>query len=125
VVVSGNKLVLFRTITFDGAALSVDGAKQLDAVARFLAAHPEVESVRVEGHTSGVGDPSDELSLAGTRAGIVLEYLSDAGIDRARFYAAGYGGMRPLVPGTDPGARSINERIEFVVTKWAEGSEPR
>jgi outer membrane protein OmpA-like peptidoglycan-associated protein len=94
-------------------------------VAAFLRAHPEVESIRVEGHTAGQGDPSDELALAGTRAGIVIELLAEKGIDRGRFYAAGYGGMRPLVPGSDPGARSINERIEFVVTKWREGSEPR
>ena len=125
VVVAGNKLVLFRPVSFDGAALSLDGAKQLEAVARYLIAHPEIESVRVEGHTSGAGDPSDELSLAGSRAGIVLEYLGEKGVDSSRFYAAGYGGMRPLVPGTDVGARSINERIEFVVTKWAEGSEGR
>ena len=125
VVVAGNKLVLFRPVSFDGASLSPEGARQLDAVAAYLVQHREIESIRVEGHTSGAGDPSDELSLAGTRAGIVLEYLAEKGVEGSRFYAAGYGGMRPLVPGTDPGARSINERIEFVVTKWAEGAEPR
>ncbi len=125
VAVSGAKLVLFSPVSFEGAALTVTGTAQLNAIVRYLESHPEIESVRVEGHTSGAGDPSDELGLAGQRAGVVLEFLSEAGLSRERFYAAGYGGMRPLVPGIEPAARAVNERIEFVVTKWAEGRESK
>ena len=125
VAVSGAKLVLFAPVSFEGAALTTAGTGQLNAIVRYLESHPEIESIRVEGHTSGAGDPSDELGLAGQRAGVVLEFLSEAGLSRERFYAAGYGGMRPLVPGIEPAARAVNERIEFVVTKWAEGREPK
>ena len=125
VVVVKNRLALFQGVTFDGVALKAGGRTQLDAVAAYLHAHSEIESMRIEGHTGGGGDPSEELSLAGSRAGAVMEYLVAAGIDRARFFAAGYGSMRPLNPGTDDAARAINDRIEFVVTRWAEGKEPR
>jgi outer membrane protein OmpA-like peptidoglycan-associated protein len=124
VVVSSNHMLLYQRIAFDGASLRDDGAWQLDGIVRYLANHPEIEMVRIEGHTDGRGDPSDELALSGTRAGIVLEYLVKKGLARERFYAAGYGGMRPVAAGTDEAARVQNERIEFVVTKWAEGHEP-
>ena len=125
VVVSNNRLVLFQRVAFDGDALRDGGRAQLEAVAAYLRAHSEIESMRIEGHTGGGGDPSDELSLAGSRAGIAMEYLVAAGIDRTRFFAAGYGSMRPLNPGTDDAARAMNDRIEFVVTRWAEGKQPR
>lgn len=125
VVLNGTRIVLYQRIAFDGALLRPEGAAQVDYLAQFLLAHPEIESVRIEGHTDGRGDASDELALAGTRAGVVLERLVSAGLPRERFYAAGYGGMRPLVPATDPNARVTNERVDFVVTRWAEGFEPR
>lgn len=125
VVVSKNRLLLYQRVSFDGASLRAEGASQLDAVTRFLADHPEIETVRIEGHTDGRGDPSDELALAGTRAGIALEYLVKRGLARERFYAAGYGGMRPILPGADEAARIANERIEFVITKWAPGTQPQ
>jgi outer membrane protein OmpA-like peptidoglycan-associated protein len=125
VVVSSNHLLLYQRVSFDGASLRDEGARQLDAIVRYLANHPEIETVRIEGHTDGRGDPSDELALSGTRAGIALEYLVKKGVARERFYAAGYGGMRPLVQGVDENARVANERIDFVVTKWAEGHEPQ
>ena len=125
VIVAKNRLVLYQRVSFDGASLRGEGAQQLDAVARFLANHPEIETIRIEGHTDGRGDPSDELALAGTRAGIALEYLAKRGLAPDRFYAAGYGGMRPIAVGGDENSRIANERIEFVVTKWAEGHEPQ
>ncbi|MSQ02277.1 MAG: OmpA family protein [Myxococcales bacterium] len=125
VAASAARLFLFSPVSFDGAVLTAAGAAQLSAVVGFLESHPEIESIRIEGHTSGAGDASDELGLAGQRAGVVLEFLSEAGLSSERFYAAGYGGMRPLVPGTEPGARAVNERIEFVVTQWTEGREPK
>ncbi len=125
VVLNGTRLVMYQRIAFDGALLRPEGAAQVDYLAQYLLAHPEIESIRIEGHTDGRGDPSDELALAGTRAGVVLERLVSAGLPRERFYAAGYGGMRPLVPATDPNARVTNERIDFVITRWAEGFEPR
>lgn len=125
VVIVGNKLVLYQRITFEGQMLTTAGATELEAVSKFLIAHPEIVHVRVEGHTPPLGDPSEELSVAGGRAGLVLDYLSHKGLDRERFTAAGYGSMRPLIPGDDPAAREANERIEFVITKWAEGSAPQ
>lgn len=125
VVVSKNKLLLYQRIAFDGASLRADGAQQLDAIVRYLANHPEIEMIRIEGHTDGRGDASDELALSGTRAGIVLEYLTKKGLEGTRFYAAGYGGMRPVAVATDESSRVANERVEFVVTKWAEGYEPQ
>ncbi len=125
VVVSGTRILTYQRIAFDGATLRPEGAAQVDQLAKYLLAHPEIESVRIEGHTDGRGDPSDELALAGTRAGVVLERLVAAGLDRKRFYAAGYGGMRPVDQSGTEAARVVNERIDFVVTRWAEGFEPK
>ena len=55
----------------------------------------------------------------------MLDYLARKGLDRERFTAAGYGSMRPLVPGDDEAARTVNERIDFVITRWAEGAGPK
>ncbi|GDX81802.1 hypothetical protein LBMAG42_36130 [Deltaproteobacteria bacterium] len=125
VIVSGTRLVLYQRVAFDGVSLRPEGKAQLDAIAKYLETHREIESMRIEGHTGGGGDASDELGLAGSRAGAVLEYLIAKGLDRSRFFAAGYGSMRPLVQGTDDASRAVNDRIEFVITRWAEGSEPR
>jgi len=80
----------------------------LDAVAAFLAAHPEVQRVRIEGHADDNGNPSRDERLARKRAQNVERYLRRAHVDRGRMTVAGVGATRPCTGGS-------NRCVDFVV----------
>ena len=88
----------------------------LDEVAGVLDEHPEVEHIRVEGHTDSQGKPDFNQNLSQKRAEAVRRYLIDNdGIDPARLEAEGFGDTRPIADnGTEEG-RAQNRRVEFIV----------
>ena len=51
-------------------------------------------------------------SLSERRAGTVMSYLVQAGIDPSIVSTKGFGQSSPLVSGTTPEARSKNRRVE-------------
>jgi hypothetical protein len=57
--------------------------------------------------------------LSQRRANSVLEAMVQAGIDRGRLEAIGYGKTRPAVQGADEQSRSINRRVQFRVIEGA------
>ena len=87
----------------------------LEAIRRLLAAHPELRSLRVEGHTDARGAASVNLELSQRRAESVYRWLLQAGIEEERLQWAGYGERRPLAEGDDEWTQSRNRRVEIVI----------
>ncbi|MGM0578953.1 MAG: OmpA family protein [Myxococcota bacterium] len=87
----------------------------LDAVAGILEEYPEIERVRIEGHTDHVGDAGYNKKLSQARAEAVRDYLIDKGISADRMEAVGYGESRPAVEGRDKAARDANRRVEMTI----------
>lgn len=95
----------------DQARIRPESLQVLDAVARALMDHPEIE-LAIEGH----GDSSEPAWLSGRRALAVLAYLVEAGVARERLTAQGFGESRPLAPNLTAAGREQNRRVDFRVT---------
>ena len=89
----------------------------LDEVVQVLKAHPEIEHVRVGGHTDSTSTPDHNLKLSDDRAASVKQYLVDHGIAADRLSSKGYGQTRPIADnGTEEG-RAQNRRVEIHIMR--------
>lgn len=92
----------------------------LNDVATVMREHPEVQLLRIEGHTDARGRSSYNLGLSRERAKAVRAYLIRRGIDPDRLRSVGYGESRPVDRSTTPSAWAKNRRVDFYVERWAE-----
>jgi outer membrane protein OmpA-like peptidoglycan-associated protein len=87
----------------------------LDNVAKVMNAHPEIELIRVEGHSDSTGSLKFNMRLSKKRADTVVRYLVGRGkVSKERLISEGFGPTRPLVP--DAKSReelAQNRRVEF------------
>jgi outer membrane protein OmpA-like peptidoglycan-associated protein len=89
----------------------------LKQVAAVLRANPQLELVRVEGHTDDQGADAKNLDLSQRRANNVKAFLVNEGIAAERLEAMGYGEARPVDTNTTAGGRENNRRVEFNILK--------
>ncbi len=89
----------------------------LDAVRGTLADNPQIEHIRIEGHTDDRGNDASNLRLSEKRAQAVLRWLVDHGIDPGRLEATGYGEARPIADNDTDEGRQTNRRVEFKIQK--------
>jgi outer membrane protein OmpA-like peptidoglycan-associated protein len=87
----------------------------LDQVALMIKSYPQVERVRIEGHTDDTGPEDVNQRLSEQRANSVRTYLINKGVSPKRLSAKGYGESKPLVDGTSESDRTQNRRVQFVV----------
>ncbi|MBX3273509.1 MAG: OmpA family protein [Sandaracinaceae bacterium] len=87
----------------------------LQNVARVLNAHPEIQLVRVEGHTDSRGRRANNVRLSQQRAESVVRFLTtQGGVDASRLEAHGYGPDRPVVENASTAEEHAqNRRVEF------------
>lgn len=115
--------VYFRT---NRATIQPRSFGLLDNVAQVLNNHPEIERVRVEGHTDARGDHDYNVRLSQQRAEAVVTYLVEHGVTRSRLAARGFGPDRPIVAdATSQEDHARNRRVEFVIEEGGEGIEQR
>ena len=98
----------------------------LDNVAAVINAHPEIEQIRVEGHSDASGTLKVNMRLSKARANTVVRYLVGRGkVDKSRLEAEGFGPTRPLVPDAKTAEeRAQNRRVEFHVIESEEQAPP-
>ncbi|MCE9667574.1 Ig-like domain-containing protein [Myxococcus stipitatus] len=89
----------------------------LKQVAAVLRANPQVELLRVEGHTDNQGKAAFNMDLSRRRAGNVREFLVKEGIDAARLEAEGYGQTKPVDTNKTAAGRENNRRVEFTILR--------
>jgi len=84
-------------------------------VANVLNAHPEIQRIRVEGHTDDRGSRENNMRLSQARAEAVVTFLVERGhVAAGRLEAQGFGPDRPLVPdATSAEDLAKNRRVEF------------
>jgi outer membrane protein OmpA-like peptidoglycan-associated protein len=97
--------------------------KLLDDVVSILREHPEIERMRVEGHSDNQGDAQYNTELSQRRAESVVKHLEGKGIPRERLQAKGFGPAKPLADNTTKDGRAKNRRVEFHIVGDAEGVE--
>jgi chemotaxis protein MotB len=111
-------------VLFDAeeAVLRPEGGAILTAVAPTLNALPN--QLAIEGHanhlpvTAGGPWPSN-WELSAYRATTVVRYLAEQAVPQERMSADAYSSTRPLVPESDPGAVTVNRRVDIVVLSTA------
>jgi outer membrane protein OmpA-like peptidoglycan-associated protein len=117
VALKDGKIELSQKIFFesDKAVIAVQSHPLLNQVATVFKNHPEIDTVRVEGHTDAFGDPAANLALSQARADAVKAYLVSRGITAGRLEAKGFGLTRPIADNSTPEGREKNRRVEFVI----------
>jgi outer membrane protein OmpA-like peptidoglycan-associated protein len=110
--------VYFET---DKAVIQRKSFPLLDNVAAVIGAHPEIEVLRVEGHTDAQGDDAHNQKLSERRAAAVAAYLTKKGIDSGRLNPRGYGETQPIADNKTRGGRAQNRRVVFVIERSGAG----
>lgn len=102
---------------FDRADLLPPAFPILNEVIRLLKVNPDIELVRIEGHTDDFGSTKYNDDLSQNRANSVMAYLTERGIASGRLEAQGVGKRRPLVDNSTPEGRQKNRRVEFHIVR--------
>jgi|GEM_PF-366839 len=89
----------------------------LKQVAAVLRANPQVELLRVEGHTDDQGNDASNLDLSKRRAANVRAFLVKEGIDAGRLESQGYGETKPVDSNKTAKGRENNRRVEFNIVR--------
>jgi uncharacterized protein (TIGR03382 family) len=112
---SATRLEILEKVFFQNnrAAIQRRSHPLLRDVAQVLVAHPEIEHVRVEGHSDDKGNDTYNLELSQRRAEEVVAFLVKQGVAKERLEAVGYGETKPLVPNDNNRNRATNRRVEF------------
>jgi OmpA-OmpF porin, OOP family len=94
-----------------------ESEKVLKTVLKFLADHPEVTRMRIEGHTDDAGEDEKNQKLSADRALAMANWLVDNNVSHLRLVAVGFGESKPLAPNELAEGRAENRRTEFHVAE--------
>jgi peptidoglycan-associated lipoprotein len=98
---------------FDKADIRSDAQQTMNGNAGRMREHGSLK-VRIEGHCDERGTVEYNLALGDRRARAARDYLVSAGIPAQRLRTISYGKERPLDPGHNESAWSVNRRAEFI-----------
>lgn len=117
VIITSEKLIIKEKVFFATAKATIlpRSFPLLNNVASVLRDHPEIQLIRVEGHTDSQGGRDYNVSLSQRRANSVKDYLIHQGVDGTRLQAKGFGPDRPADTNKTDVGRSNNRRVEFVI----------
>ena len=120
------RIYLQRKVFFevDRAELTKESLGVLDRLVEVLVQRPEVQKIRVEGHTDSTGNDQHNLELSAARAQSVVNYLVKAGIAADRLESVGFGETKPLQLGDTPDILATNRRVEFHILKMGGEATP-
>ena len=71
--------------------------------------------IEISGHTDNSGDNDYNLALSEARAGAVVAWLEETGIDQRRMRVKGYGEEKPIATNETELGQQQNRRVEFRV----------
>jgi uncharacterized protein (TIGR03382 family) len=116
---AATKLEILETVHFQNNRAGIHRRSHalLRDVAQVLIAHPEIQHVRVEGHSDDRGNDTYNLQLSQRRADEVVAFLVKQGVAKERLEAIGYGETKPLVLNDSKKNRAINRRVEFNIVE--------
>lgn len=117
--VTNEEIKLKEKVEFetDSAKLLPVSTPLLDEVVSVMKDHPEIEHVRVGGHTDSQGDKAYNIKLSDDRAASVKQYLVDHGIAPERLASKGYGETRPIADNNTEEGRAQNRRVDIHILR--------
>ncbi len=117
--VTNEEIKLKEKIEFetDSATITSGSKPVLDEVVKVMSEHPEIEHVRVGGHTDSTGNKDHNLKLSDERAASVKAYLVEHGVAADRLASKGYGQTRPIADNNTDAGRADNRRVEIHILR--------
>lgn len=113
----GNEIELPQPVPFRTGSAELDmdaGAEEvLELVRDYMATHPDVTLLRVEGHTDSDGDDNANMELSKARAAAVTAWLVANNVECKRLMPVGFGETRKLVENDTPENKAKNRRVSF------------
>ena len=119
-----DKPIVLENIYYDFARWDITtlAAIELDKMVDILNDNPDIV-IELSSHTDSVDTESYNLRLSQRRAESAVNYIVEAGVDRSRLIAKGYGESQPIARNTNPDGtdnpegRARNRRTEFKVVR--------
>jgi len=102
---------------FNSPVILAPSKRVVQRVAELIVAHPEIEQIRLEGHTDARGTEAYNQALSEARAASTRDLLVRFGVKRSRLAVAGFGKSRLKVETAMP--ERENRRVEFIIVKRA------
>lgn len=93
------------------ATILSESFSELDNLVKMLSNSPGM-TIRLEGHTDYVGNPSANLNLSQMRVDEVKKYIVSRGIAENRVETKAFGGSQPIVRSNSSEERAVNRRVE-------------
>jgi outer membrane protein OmpA-like peptidoglycan-associated protein len=112
IVIKFKEKVLFA---YNSAELNAASKTSLDQLNNILRKYPET-NITVIGHTDSNGADAYNQTLSESRSNSVIAYAGQNGIARLRLTPIGKGESDPIATNDTDEGRSLNRRVEFVVT---------
>lgn len=119
VTVTKDKIVIIDKVHFDTSKATIrpESFDILNQVVDVLDENPQIELLRIEGHTDDRGRAAFNEKLSRRRAASVREYLIDNGVDSSRLTSEGFGESTPIADNETEEGRAKNRRVEFTILK--------
>ncbi len=120
----GNKVALPGPVVFETGSdkLSPVSEPVLAVVQQFLTENPNVNLLRIEGHTDTDGKADANLDLSKRRSLSVAHWLTGKGIDCKRLIPVGFGQTKPIADNKTEEGKAQNRRVDFI--KASENGKP-
>lgn len=104
--------VYFETNKYD---ITANSKLALDKLQKIFAEYKNT-NILIEGHTDNVGSDTYNMKLSERRANNAGNYLMNAGISNSRLNIKWYGENQPKVENNSDENRTLNRRVQFVIT---------
>jgi outer membrane protein OmpA-like peptidoglycan-associated protein len=124
--VVGDQIKILEQVKFATASAVIlkESEVIMNAVLKVLNDHPEIKSVRIEGHTDNVGPAAYNKTLSTQRAASVMNWLVKHGIDKSRLSSQGFGMEKPIDDNKTADGRKNNRRVEFHIETTTPPAKP-
>jgi outer membrane protein OmpA-like peptidoglycan-associated protein len=100
---------------FDRSDLTSGATANLDKLVNVLQKYPDTD-IEIIGHTDSKGTDAYNQDLSERRATTVAAYLRGKGIKDSRLTTKGMGESDPIATNDTDEGRTLNRRVEFVIT---------
>lgn len=109
-------IISMSDILFDvgKAGLTSDLKTSLAKIAGILIVHKDPKIV-VEGHTDNMGTEEFNQKLSEERAGNVMDFLIEQGVDESRLSSVGYAFHKPIADNATREGRAKNRRVDLII----------
>lgn len=120
-----NQIVIRDPINFVFAQDTIldESLVVLEAIAKVLHEHAEIEHLVIEGHASEEGSFEYNYDLSNLRARAIWKELMRQGVHPDRISYRGMGEVVPIETGDDEESLATNRRVEFHIIDWIEPDE--